>query len=449
MKLIYSAFTRLLALTTVLIFLCNCSSGDDDAASDSNNTSSGKDLVVDAADLNTLIDDSSIGDPGDLESFLGKGKSSFPVNEVGAIDLDPSVSDGTDDRAFELDSMETVLGDKATDSSEQTTDNEILEVSNSTLPIERGAEKALSELEKSTVSHQRSIDQLRRINSNKDMTIASKDRTITSLTKLNKELVDEINRLKGESQVSPSIEIENSDSPVGKLVGLRAEVKNLRGNLLIKAKEIQDLRLRNDSLEGRISVLELSPSKKITSLPYTPDEKKIITPSIRPAEIATPAVVEIAEEARLFAGGCNLQFDAVVTALNGKNKEAFYTEFFIVDDDIENILRKGDISLEHGGKKIDSYSELWAQARKNSFLFPNVQKNIRSLLLKMVENGQGQRVRTDINGAATMENLPSGKFFVVGTASLGKVGVTWSVPVILRSGTNKLSLTLANANWSE
>ena len=75
-------------------------------------------------------------------------------------------------------------------------------------------------------------------------------------------------------------------------------------------------------------------------------------------------------------------------------------------------------------------------------------KNIRSLLLKIVEGGQGYRVRTDINGSATLENLPVGKFFVVGTASLGKVGVTWSVPIQLTGGRNKLSLTLANAAWS-
>jgi hypothetical protein len=157
-------------------------------------------------------------------------------------------------------------------------------------------------------------------------------------------------------------------------------------------------------------------------------------------------MVETSQERRLFAGGCSLQFDAVVTALNGKNKEAFYSEFFIIEDDFENVLRRGGVKLTDSG--IDSYAELWARSRKNSFLFPNVQKNIRSLLLKLVENGKGQRVRTDINGAATLENLPSGNFFIVGTASLGKVGVTWDVPVVLQTGTNKLSLTLANSSWS-
>ena len=120
------------------------------------------------------------------------------------------------------------------------------------------AEKALSNLEESTISHQRSIDELRRINSRKD-------RTIASLTKLNKDLVAEVNRLKGDKDDVASVMVTNSaDSSNPKLLGLKSEIKNLRGNLLIKSEEIQDLRLRNDSLEERITQLE-------TCLLYTSD----------------------------------------------------------------------------------------------------------------------------------------------------------------------------------
>ena len=167
-----------------------------------------------------------------------------------------------------------------------------------------------------------------------------------------------------------------------------------------------------------------------------------------PSSQDSDVVDAVIKEAPLLINRCSLQFDAVVTALNGKNKEAFYTEFFVVNEDIEEVLRTGGMKLEEFSG-IDSFSELWAKARKNSFLYPNVQKKIRSLLLKLVEGGQGYRVRTDINGAASLENLPVGKFFVVGTASLGRVGVTWSVPIQLNDGKNKLSLTLANAAWSE
>ena len=86
---------------------------------------------------------------------------------------------------------------------------------------------------------------------------------------------------------------------------------------------------------------------------------------------------------------------------------------------------------------------------KNSFLYPDLQKNIRNILLAEVDKGNGKRVRTDINGAATVQNLTKGNYFIIGTAALGKIGVTWNVPVSLNNGVNKVSLTLANASWSK
>ena len=58
-------------------------------------------------------------------------------------------------------------------------------------------------------------------------------------------------------------------------------------------------------------------------------------------------------------------------------------------------------------------------------------------------------MRTDLDGAAIFENLGARSFNLVGTASLGIVGVTWNLSVRLLSGANKLSLTLANAAWSK
>ena len=119
----------------------------------------------------------------------------------------------------------------------------------------------------------------------------------------------------------------------------------------------------------------------------------------------------------------------------------------MVKEDLESVMFKGGIDLA-AYPTIATYSELWARSRKNSFLFPGMQKRFRALLLDLVEGGKGMRVRTNIDGFATVTNLNSGKYYVVGTASLGKVGVTWSVPVTLSAGTNKLSLTLENAAWS-
>ena len=73
----------------------------------------------------------------------------------------------------------------------------------------------------------------------------------------------------------------------------------------------------------------------------------------------------------------DLHFDAVVTSINGKNKEAFYTEFFLIKEDLESLLIKSEVMLSDY-PKIDSYSELWARSRKNPFLYPGIQKKIRT-----------------------------------------------------------------------
>lgn len=427
MKSNYSKLNSLLIFLLTSIFVCSCGTDEPQSPSDTNLTGIDESLNQFGDDLPALAEDDSEMSDG-LESFLNEGETFYPLPAVGAEGFAES-SDGSEEG-------ESPLWDSNSGSDGIAILDQPL-VSKS-ISSDHEAEKALSDLEEGTISHQKSIEELRKINNRKD-------RTIASLTKLNQELVAEISRLKGKGTEDPVSDSKADESPSVKLFGLRAEIKNLRGNLLIKSKEIEDLRMRNDSLEERISVLEINPSKKLSGSGLSPRQEDLSQVVSTLNSVVPPDDSD--KETKLFAGGCNLQFDAVVTALNGKNKEAFYTEFFIIDEDVESVLRKGGIELSDFSG-IDSYAELWARSRKNSFLFPNVQKNIRSLLLKLVENGQGQRVRTDINGAATLENLPSGKFFVVGTASLGKVGVTWDVPIILQKGANKLSLTLANASWS-
>ena len=435
MKVNCPIFFTSIASLFAMSLLCSCGSSESGPDHDANETVHNGEGKASPDDLASLIDKAESGVSQDLESFLNEGDSSARTKSSAVMDPDLHFGESRDEgRAnAEIHPTPDPLVSKG--------------VSNaSALSIEAyEAEKALSNLEESTISHQRSIDELRRINSRKD-------RTIASLTKLNKDLVAEVNRLKGDKDDVASVMVTNStDSSNPKLLGLKSEIKNLRGNLLIKSEEIQDLRLRNDSLEERITQLETNPPGKFSKLKY-PSVAGVQIPknpaSSSPSSQDSDLVDAVIKEAPLFINRCSLQFDAVVTALNGKNKEAFYTEFFVVNEDIEEVLRTGGMKLEEFSG-IDSFSELWARSRKNSFLFPNVQKKIRSLLLKLVESGQGYRVRTDINGAATLENLPVGKFFVVGTASLGRVGVTWSVPIQLNDGKNKLSLTLANAAWSE
>lgn len=288
------------------------------------------------------------------------------------------------------------------------------------------AEKALQSLEVSALEHQKNIEELRKINEHKDKTIAS-------LSTINDELLAEIRRIRGDASNEFRKFTSANSSRIGENPDLHSEIKNLKNSLILKSNEIKDLRLRNDSLEVRISSLEKTPVSKV--ILAEPSKYSNLS------EIPSVSIPSSFSES-------TLNFDAVVTSYNGKSKEAFYTEFFILRGNLNELLNKNGVSLLNFSG-VESYSELWAQARKNSFLYPDLQKKIRNCLLQEIDNKNGQRVRTDINGAATVSNLTPGDYFIIGCASLGKVGVTWNVPINIENGLNKVSLTLANASWSE
>ena len=395
MKNFYLAFH-----TILFYYFVSCSDESREKISDDKENK--KDALVEIQDLDEILQiDQTSNSPIDFENLLKFG------NEVKTSDVS-----GVLDKEEMLLPQETISR------------NNPPQISTDDLE----AETAFKNLEVNSLEHKKSIEDLRIINQKKDQTIAS-------LSLLNDELISEIKRIKGEevsSKPNNFVEVGSSNSNLG---SLKTEVKKLKNNLALKSEELKSLRYRNDSLEGRITQLESAPN--IPKDDLLPRISKLNTTSKYSDPVTTINL----------SGNCNLQFEAVVTSINGKSKEAFYTEFFVLPYNLEQIVRKGGIELNNYSE-IDTYAELWARSRKNAFLFPDIHKKIRSLLLDFEDKGEGKRIRTDVDGSASISGIKTGKYYVIGTAALGKVGVTWSVPVTLNPGNNKISLTLANCSWS-
>ena len=272
----------------------------------------------------------------------------------------------------------------------------------------------------------------------------SKDQTIASLIRLNEELIAEIQRLRPKSPTpAPSAsyyrEEYHSDSHLG---NLQKEIAVLKKSLLQKSEEIEGLRLRKNQFQSGIDSLQPRVVSRSFVSPELPRSNRN-----RREVISSPDLIQEPEGGYSFES-CSLEFDAVVTLLNGKSKEVFYTEFFLISQSLPDLLYSGGIFIKDF-PEVRSFEELWAKSRKSPFAFPGVYKRIRNLLLEQIEKGDGYRIRTDIDGYANFTNLRTGTHYLVGTAPVGKIGAVWNVPVRLKTGTNKTSLTLANANWSE
>ena len=294
-------------------------------------------------------------------------------------------------------------------------------------------EMTIRELQNSSFSHQQGLEKIRELS-------LEKDQKISFLESENASLLERIKNLEAQlsSGSNQPITVNNEDLQVA--TELDYAIEDLKTSYEANSKEVSFLKKQNllisDKLDGleKEEKLEIEFDTEVAEKDSNPTLN--ILKEIPPEELIIPTT-----------SNCTLSFDAVVTSLNGKSKEAFYTEFFIIRKDLNTLMVENGILISDFAE-VTSYGELWARARKNPFLFPNILKQIRDLLLEEVSKNKGVRVRTDINGSATVQNLDKAPYYVVGTASLGKVGVTWSVPVDLDEGMNKLSLTLGNSSWS-
>ena len=281
-----------------------------------------------------------------------------------------------------------------------------------------------------------SLQELRSLN-------ARKDQTIASLTRLNEELLLELQRSRTLTSVPSVRKPENAitGSSTSYLYKLQNEIANLKSNLMDKSRELDGLRLRNDQFVNGIDSLQ----PRVFPVPINADPRFYEEGrNYKKADFRTPSNLDTLQN----SGTCTLEFDAVVTLLNGKNKEVFYTEFFLVSNSLSELLLKEGFFLKDY-PQVSSFEELWAKARKSPFSYPGVYKRIRNILLEQVEQGKGHRIRTDIDGFAEFKNLVPASYYLLGTAPVGKIGAVWNNPIRLKSGSNRTSLSLANANWRD
>lgn len=144
------------------------------------------------------------------------------------------------------------------------------------------------------------------------------------------------------------------------------------------------------------------------------------------------------------SGDASLQLKAQVQFLNNKNRPAGFTEFFVSRDNLETILRQSRIRIPIS-QGIDSPAELWARSIQRGYRYPGVSSAIRNALA----NSSLSRIKTNSIGEANIENIETGQYFIVGASTLGQVGVVWSKPIVLRPGSNQVSLDLRDAAWAE
>lgn len=247
----------------------------------------------------------------------------------------------------------------------------------------------------------------------------------------------------------------------------RGKIQSLE-NALVNAREA--IRVLQAGGSGSNSIpVSLSGSGSLSvgrdSFLRSPPQSRVLpTRTFRPSGIGTPSssnALPTISQPRTFnpltagrqgdasvqnvpSGDSSVQLKAEVQFLNNKRRPAGFTEFFLVEQSLDSILRNSMVRIPRN-EGIESYAELWARAIQRGYRFPGVAASIRNSLAR----SSLTRLKTNSVGEANLDNLKSGSYYVVGASTLGQVGVVWSKPVTLQNGENTVKLDLRDAAWAE
>lgn len=183
----------------------------------------------------------------------------------------------------------------------------------------------------------------------------------------------------------------------------------------------------------------------VSSLPLSsgnvPQSSPPINQSQRPVTLpraSTGGVQNIPEGSATLSLSVNVQF------LNNRNRPAGFTEFFLVERDLDQIMADARIRIP-ANEGIGSYAEYWARSVQRGYRFPGAAASIRNALA----NQSLLRIKTNSLGEANIEKVKAGSYFLVGASTLGQVGVVWSKGIELGNGQNQVALDLRDAAWAE
>jgi len=247
------------------------------------------------------------------------------------------------------------------------------------------------------------------------------------------------------------------------LSGARQRISSLENALIAAREAIRVLKRSNDGSAIKVSV-------PVSSRPVTApiSRRNTFSPSPTMPRTTYPVVAPVRSQRTPFRGGsplggivprdsqttpfvqtvpkgdATLRLRAEVQFLNNKNRPAGFTEFFVLQEDLDSVLKSSRIRIP-GGQGIDSFSELWARSVQRGYRYPGVAAAIRNALA----TSSIARIKTNSVGQANLTKLKAGKYFVVGASTLGQVGVIWSKPFSLSPGSNDLTLDLRDATWAE
>jgi len=141
-----------------------------------------------------------------------------------------------------------------------------------------------------------------------------------------------------------------------------------------------------------------------------------------------------------------LSFDTGIVFRSGDVKSLARTTFYLLDNSLAELLvqagYKDDNNKTVTNPQLLYVDYIYAANGYNVFEKDTIRYN---LIWSILKPHVVQTVTTDFGGKATINKIPSGKYFLLGYANIMKNKIIWDTEVSLTPGNNSCSLDQNNA----
>ena len=136
----------------------------------------------------------------------------------------------------------------------------------------------------------------------------------------------------------------------------------------------------------------------------------------------------------------SLSVEAGLIYKSGDVKPVARVEFYLLDDDLENILKEAGVkdSTLSGIPRVKNFAFLHSLNRSYG-----VDRKIEGE--DAIKQHIVAQMTTDFSGKGEFQNVKTGKYYLMGIGGTGKQVVLWNLPIDIKSGSQSITLDNKNA----
>jgi hypothetical protein len=178
-----------------------------------------------------------------------------------------------------------------------------------------------------------------------------------------------------------------------------------------------------------------SDTSRVTTIPpSSTDTSTVAVPQTVPPTAQTDVTISENPDSSA-ATSATVTLEAKVSNRTGDVSPVKAEKFYLLDKDLESILREADIDDQTGQGLVNAFGL--------SVLFPGKFPNVRETALSEIKKHIKYDTETDNSGKAQLKNVKPDRYYLFGITKTKTGFAVWSSPVTIAPGQNALNLSPA------